>query len=379
MGFSKIDESRNEFMLHGPLSRQGYDWWWHSLTGINKKTGEEKPFFIEFFTCNPALAEDEPVFGQLPENKAKGKKPSYLMVNVGCWGENARQLHRFFAWKDVTIRQTPMSVMADNCLLTNNVIKGSVHVSPADVKAHPEWMCQAGEMIFDLKAEKIVPFNVGYGASKLFRSLNAFEMFWHASGIKTKYEGKIILDGEEYEVTPDTCYGYADKNWGKDFTTPWVWISSNNLYSRKYDKKLENSVFDIGGGRPGVFGIHLPRQLLSAFWYEGKEYEFNFSKFWTFTRTQFDCGEENSIIRWFVRQQNWTHIMETELECDKKDMLLIQYEAPTGEKRHNNLWNGGNGHGTVRLYRKKLFGKSELMDDIAVKNAGCEYGEMDPK
>ena len=36
-------------MLHGPLAHQGYDWWWHSFTAQDAETGEDKPFFIEFF------------------------------------------------------------------------------------------------------------------------------------------------------------------------------------------------------------------------------------------------------------------------------------------------------------------------------------------
>ncbi len=90
-------------MLHGPLRSHGYDWWWHSFTAQDAETGEDKPFFIEFFLCNPALAEDEPVLGQLPANREAGKKPSYLMVKAGTWGENHCQLHRFFAWKDVSL------------------------------------------------------------------------------------------------------------------------------------------------------------------------------------------------------------------------------------------------------------------------------------
>ena len=97
------DMTRDACMLRGPLSHLGYDWWWHSFTAQDEETGEDKPFFIEFFVCNPALAEDEPVLGQLPENRAAGKKPSYLMVKAGAWGEDACQLHRFFAWKDVSI------------------------------------------------------------------------------------------------------------------------------------------------------------------------------------------------------------------------------------------------------------------------------------
>ncbi|MCF0174721.1 MAG: hypothetical protein HUJ95_05200, partial [Bacteroidales bacterium] len=78
----KQDPRRNAFMLDGSFAGQGYDWWWHSFTGVNKATGEEKAFFIEFFLCNPALGGAKPVFGQLPENKAKGIKPSYLMVKA---------------------------------------------------------------------------------------------------------------------------------------------------------------------------------------------------------------------------------------------------------------------------------------------------------
>ncbi len=57
-------------------------------------------FFIEFFLCNPASGSDVPVFGQVPENKGKNIKPSYLVVKVGSWGENAAQIHRFFGWNN---------------------------------------------------------------------------------------------------------------------------------------------------------------------------------------------------------------------------------------------------------------------------------------
>lgn len=65
--------------------------------------------------------------------------------------------------------------------------------------------------------------------------------------------------------------------------------------------------------------------------------------------------------------------MVTDITCEKKEMLLVNYEAPNGEKRHNRLWNGGNGQGTVKLYCG-----GTLLDEIIVRNAGCEYGEYDP-
>ncbi|MCD7744912.1 MAG: tocopherol cyclase family protein [Lachnospiraceae bacterium] len=80
-----------------------------------------------------------------------------------------------------------------------------------------------------------------------------------------------------YRVLPEKSYGYADKNWGRSFTSPWVWLSSNHLISNLSGQQLQNSVFDIGGGRPKIYFVPLNRILLGAFYYEGTSYEFNFS------------------------------------------------------------------------------------------------------
>ena len=50
-------------MLKGALAKEGYDWWWHSFTARNKETKEERPFFVEFFVCNPANGGGAPIFG----------------------------------------------------------------------------------------------------------------------------------------------------------------------------------------------------------------------------------------------------------------------------------------------------------------------------
>ena len=373
---NKSDISRNQWMLKGPLAKRGYDWWWHSFTAENAKTGEKKPFYVEFFTCNPALAEDKPVIvWNSPELQKKGKKPSYLMVNVGFWGEEKGQLHRFFPWKDVSVRaEDPYQISAADCFCSESHTCGSVSITPEEAAAHPEWMCDSGSMSWDLKIDKKVAFHVGYGASKFFRDINSFEMFWHAEGMKTAFSGKITLNGVDYVVRPETCYGYSDKNWGGDFTSPWVWLSSNNLVSKKTGKKLENSVFNIGGGRPKIFGVALDRKLLGEFYYEGKDYEFNFSKFWTLSGTTFDCVETDEEIRWHVVQTTFNSKLDTYITCKKKDMLNINYEAPNGTKKHNRLWNGGNGTGTLKLYKRRG-GKDILIDEVYAENIGCEFGE----
>jgi len=372
---TKSDITRNQFMLNGSLAKCGYDWWWHSFTGREENTGEEKAFFIEFFTCNPALAKEEPVFGQLPKNREKGIRPSYMMVKAGAWGEGAVQLHRFFAWNRISLQKgVPFAVSAEDCSLTETHTAGRVSISEEDAAGHPEWMCGSGSMQWDLKIRKKIPFNVGYGAGKLFRAAKLFEMYWHAEGIKTEYEGEVIFNEKTYRIDPQTCYGYADKNWGKDFTSPWVWLSSNHIVSRKTGEPLENCVFDIGGGRPKIGFVALNRKLLSCLYYGGKRFEFNFSKFWTFSKTKFACEETASEIIWHVDQSVPKYRMVSDIRCKKNEMLLVNYEAPNGKKLHNRLWNGGTGVGTVKLYRR-LGKKEDLIDELDARNIGCEYGE----
>ena len=375
--FNHHDITRDAFMLRGPLAHHGYDWWWHSLTAQDDETGEDKAFFIEFYVCNPALAEDQPVLGQLPENKEAGKRPSYLMVKAGTWGEDHCQLHRFFSWNDVSMNEdAPYQISAEDCYASETKLRGSISITKEDAAAHPEWMCDAGELSWDLSIEKKIAFNVGYGASKPLRDAEAFAMYWHAEGMKSAYSGEIIYNGKRYVVSPEKSYGYADKNWGRDFTSPWVWLSSNCLVSKNTGKQLMNSVFDIGGGRPKIYFVPLDRRLLGVFYYEGKEYDFNFSHLWLNVKTEFSFEEKEEEVVWHVRQENKYAVMDTEVFCRKSEMLLINYEAPDGSKLHNRLWNGGTGWGTIRLYEKKA-GRVVLVDEVEATHIGCEYGEYD--
>ena len=374
--FNKPDQRRDQLMLTGSFARRGYDWWWHSFTAMDEETGEEVPFFVEFFLCNPALGGAAPVLGQLPENRRDHVRPSYLMVKAGCWGRQACQLHRFFGWNEVRAdRGVPYRVQAGDCLATEDCLRGSISVTPEEAAAHPEWMCDAGTLSWDLKLRKQVAFNVGYGASGPFRAMKAFQMYWHAEGMKTAYSGTLTLNGRRYIARPETSFGYADKNWGSGFTSPWVWLSSGDLTSRLTGRRLENSVFDIGGGRPKVFFLALNRKLLGAFWYEGTPYEYNFSKPWNHRKTTFSSEETEEEILWHVRQENRSSVMETDIRCRKADMLLVNYEDPEGRRQHRRLWNGGNGTGRVRLWRKTKTGP-QLLDDLDVGHVGCEYGEF---
>ncbi|MCQ2613030.1 MAG: hypothetical protein MJ183_05450 [Treponemataceae bacterium] len=363
--------NKNKYMLTGSFKRNGYDWWWHSFTGFNKKTGESRQFFIEYFFINPGRSPDKCVFGQL-----KGEHPSYFMMKAGAWGQGGCQLHNFYPTKQVKInRKKDFSFQAGKCFYSENHISGHVAVSAQTAKTHPEFMSDAGEMSWNLTVDKVTPFNVGYGTSWLFRALKAFEMYWHAQGVKTLYSGTVTLNGVEYAVIPDTCFGYADKNWGKDYTSPWIWLSSCNLTSNITRGKLHNTCFDIGGGKPRVFGIPLDRRVLVYLNYEGKKIEFNFSHFWVKSKVMFRFAEGDDLLHWTVSSENKEYLLDIDAYCRRSDTIFVNYESPKGRKDFDRLWNGGNAYGNMKLFRKK--GKMlEIIEDAQFMNCGCEYGEF---
>lgn len=345
-------DRRNGYMLSGRLARRGYDWWWHSLVGVDKATGERQPFFIEYYVVNPALGGPSPVPGQLPGNRERGVRPSYAMIKAGRWGAGRKaQLHNLYPVSEFAASREGMEVRIGGNVATETLLKGSVSLSAAEAAAHPEYMSDAGEMSWELEAEKVLPYSVGWGTSPLSLAVDAFQMYWHAAGMLTRYKGRVTFDGKEYLVEPESSAGYQDKNWGRDYTSPWIWLNCNNLTSRKTGKRLARTSLDLGGAQPVAFGVSLPRRLLVAFYHEGELYEWNFSKFWKGSRQRFDCP----VLA---------------------DMLNVNYENPDGEKLHNSLWNGGHASGTVKLWRKERGARAEV-DTIDGELGGCECGECD--
>lgn len=377
-GFNRSDLQRDRFMLRGKLAEEGYDCWWQSFSGHNASTGEEKDFFICFFAVNPALGTDAVVFGPGEDVQKQGGKPSYLMVKAGVLGEGGRQLNRFFPWREVSINEeAPFSISADNCFLSETRSLGRISLRPEDAEAHPEWMTDAGDLIWDLNIDKKIAFNIGYGAGKPMRDQEAIKSFWHAEGMKTAYEGRVVYNGQVYMVRPETSFGYADKRWGSAFIRPWIRLASNDLTSAVSKDKLKDSAFDIGGGRSRVGKLALENGLFGAIWYEGEPYQFNFSHVWTLTKTQYKVKLGKEYIRWRVIQETPLSKMYTDIRCARKDMVSIRLEAPDGRSGYRDFWQGSEGCGSIKLYRKSLKKdwKWELVDEIEAAHVGCEYAD----
>jgi hypothetical protein len=281
-----------------------------------------------------------------------------------------------FNISDCDFSNDPFNIKFLDNELTNSSLKGSVYIK--DSSDHPEWMSDDGQMSWELEVKKTHSWNVGYGSSWLLRALHAFEMYWHVEGLKSEYEGTVTIDGETYNVSFDTSYGYQDKNWGIDYTSPWIWLNSSCLTYKGSDEILMNTCFDFGGGKPVVFGKPLKGKILGVFVHEDKKYEYNFSKFWMFNKQQFNVWVGNEYIYWEITCSNLSSKIEISFKARKDELLKVNYENPEGLKLHDELWNGGTAFGTVKLYTRK---KTTLVltHEFEGKFGGCEFGEYKEK
>ncbi|KXS17362.1 hypothetical protein M427DRAFT_144352 [Gonapodya prolifera JEL478] len=354
------------------LQTNGYDWWWHNLVAVSRADGTAKPFFFEYYIVNPALAQAQPVYGNNGANK-----PSYAIVTAGTWGLDAKKINNFYPVSQFSADVNVMNVkIGANNIANETYIAGSVSLSAADAAAHPEYFSDAGSISWSLKAEKFLAFDPGYAVSDIPRDLAILQMFWFVKGMRTKYTGTITYNGQIYDVLPESSYGYADKNWGTDYTNPWLWLSSNKLVSRKTGKELPNSSLDCGGGRPIAAGIDLGEKVLVAFWYEGTFYEYNFAKL--NAGVTFNVTETATDIRWSITAINVNSKVVIDFSAPKATMIKIRYESPdTGTIKHKNLWNTGFAQGTIQLYKGDLWGLFgwTLVDTIDGSMGGAEWGQ----
>ena len=330
----------DSFILNGPLASRGYDSWWHSFTGKDAETGEERSFFIEFYFCNPELGSDKVILGQ-PRKHKKGVKPlpvkpSYLMVKAGCWGEGGVQLHRFFPWSKVEINEGRFFYFsAGDCFVSRDATCGRVKVIEDEAKGHPEWMSGAGEIEWRLVMER------------------------RLSGNRTLFKGQVRWNGRLFNVSAQRSFGYASRQWGSEFLSPAILLSSCDLKSRKTGKFLNNSAFAIEVGNASRITL------------KERVFEFNGRKNSLLSKTSYSCRETKSTVVWHIEQRSLFNRMVADITCLKREMILMNRESPDGIIVHRRFWNGGNGKGTLKLYR---FGS--LVDEISVRHALCKYGKQ---
>lgn len=361
--------SKNGYKIgRGRLNKNGYDWWWHSFTGYDEITNEERAFFIEYFIINPGLYKDH-----LLDIYQNGK-PCYAMIKAGSWGKHKQEYNKRYAVSDFSYTKSPFSVSIGSNVMTNTMLKGAITIQEEDTKNINGLKTDFGTMSWNLNISKNHSYDVGYGTNKFLSYLGIFQMFWHIEGVKTLYEGTIMFKGRKYIVSPENSYGYQDKNWGSDYTNPWLWLNSSNIHYKGDNESLKNTYFDFGGGKPVVLGIPLQNRILGVFCHENKVYEYNFSKLHLRSKENFKSYEDNEYRYWDIQCINKKSKIVIKFKVKKEDLLLVHYENPKGEINHKKLYNGGTAFGEIQLYEKKK-NKYHLIAEFEGYNGGCEYGE----
>ena len=372
MNHSDLD--RNAYLLCGSLAKRGYMRWWHSFVGICAKTGEARTFFIEYFYINPALSTTQPILGQHPYYKKRGRKPSYAMVKAGVFNseqEDGIQLHAFYPISSMKAATNPLYIQMGDCIYSENHISGFVDVTPKEAR-HRSFMSDAGYMEWDLEVHKAVACHTGKIANRFFSAINALDSFWHGEGIRTFYRGTVNLDGVVYQVSPESCYGYADKHWGRTFNKPWLQFASAHLISSRTGKELKHSALAIDGCCPKFLCFPLKRRLMIQLTYTGEDFEYNFTRLGSFSRCKWKVKETNKRFIWHIMAQNKTSVIKISGSCQKELMMPLLYESPEGILSNNPLCASGAGIGTIEIYRRIPGGK-QLIDTLTVNDALCEY------
>ena len=371
---NQSDLDRNAYMLCGSLSKRGYMCWYHSFRGVQPDTGETRTFFIEYRILNPSLGGNQPILGQHPYFKKRGMKPSYVLIKAGVFpGENeeGRQLNAFYPVTSLKTAVNPFILQAEDCFYSENHITGFVDVNRNEAR-HRSFMTDEGYMEWDLEVHKAVACHMGFIANPFFTAIGALTSFWHGEGIRTFYKGSVSLDGIAYDVTPDTCYGYADKHWGRKFNHPLLRLASCHLTSVRTGRELKHSALAVDGCCPKFLFFPLHRKLFIQLTYMGEDFEFHFANPRSLSRCKWKTKETNKRFIWHIKAQNKNAVIKISLNCLKNNMMDLTYESPEGRLSDTPLLGGGAGAGTVEIYRRTA-GDLELVDTLSVEDALCEY------
>lgn len=388
MGSKKI--SGNErYMLKGSLKKNGFDRWRLVTSGFNKMTGEERTFLIEFYVVNPALSPNDVVLGfksrkahsaadlqyalagtQSATNMQVEKyvQPSFVMVKAAMLGLGGKQVNAYFPSSSLEIGKNDFIIKVaagrdEECFLSDNECYGSVAVSVSKLNEMPELLSQAGSLSWNLKFKKQISFSPDYRGKTIH---------WSSFGARTVFEGKVVLDGEEYLVTPKKSYGYIDKNWGKDFSSPFFHLSASNFTSLINGKSLDYSCLAV----QGVYNEKL--SVLASL--EDNKIEFHADSHKKYS-INFECTEmpeddDGVKLHWTVSVHDRKRVLDIDIFCNISEMFIRDYESPEGGRKLLKVLGGGTGTGEMRLY-KKIKKNLELIEYVRIANCICEYGNID--
>ena len=385
MAVSKATIKKNGYKLKGSLKKNGLDLWRYYFNARSVTTGSEASFFIELLVVNPAVSPDEFILtqksrpkletddlqaaltGRLDSQNEKAEEaviPSFVAVRAGIFGDERKQINCFYPYKDFKIDRKRFCLEISDNLFSDDTLSGNLFCSKQDSIRYPEYMSQPGS----------ISWNLHYERKDDFEEIDSEDdKYWLPTGVNCSFSGRIVLDEEEYAVSPKTCNGYCDKIWGRTMPVPFFHISSNKLTSLFSGKIIPDACF-------AVQGKYLDKLSLLCRM-DGDE--FNFSPSGKFNKYEivYNCipvpgEEEDEQLHWSVSIHNKLYVCDIDIFCSAHDMLVRDYELPEGNHRVLKVLSGYHGNGELRIY-KKIKKNLELIHHAKIENCISEFGNVE--
>lgn len=387
MNISKKSLALNKYGLNGTHKKIGVNFWRFFFTGIEKSTGGEQQFFIEFEFLNSWDSPDEPslgyksrvnvtsedlqyaLTGNTNAETLRGEKmviPSYAVVRIGKLGRNPKQLCSYMAPNQIKFSQKPFEIDACNKYFSDSKLHGFINLSESDINEHPEYLCESGYATWNLSYEIEKDSFEGYS--------NGTEK-WFPVGLITKFDGTVSFDGNEYNVIPAKSMGYIDRYWNKSFPDVWFHISSCNLVSLISGKPLLNSGFSIQGiFENNVSFIGNFEDLEISFCAENAKR--NYTVVWDCSQMPSSVDSAENRIHWSVSITNKMWVVDVDLYCKINELYNRSLEMPEGQRKVLNKLQSGTANGEIKLYKKNKT-TLEQIEYARINTSLCEFGHKE--
>lgn len=383
MMHSVLNIGSKKLKLPNALKKNGFATFRFYFTGYERNTNDTQRFFIEASMVNPYLSPQDVVLGFASNVKFSEEdlqyalagtessktilteellKPSYFAVRIGMVGRRSKQLCTYHSMRSSNFSLAPFLFEAGDCKFSESEIIGKISRSIEDTVVHPEFFCDDGNAIWNLS------YKINYSAPK--NGYAKGNEKWILNGLITNFTGIIIFDGREYHVDERTCLGYSDYTCGESYPMPLIHLSSSNLTSVITGKYLADSCFAVHGDYQGRVSLVARIEDRNIVFFADKINR-QFVNGW-------NCiimpeNDEEEKLHWSVSVSDKKWIVDIDVYCATKDLLLRKLELPGGNRKTIEVLCGGNGTGVMKVYMQ---GKKniELVEENSVENVFCELG-----
>lgn len=330
--FYRTEQYIKNHLMCGFLSGRGYMRWWHSFSGVSAETGEQRTFFVEYFI----------------------RRASHVTVRAGAFPtaeSGDLQYQEQYPLSALKMAGDPLVLQIEDCFYSDHHIAG-----------------HAKSMEWNLDVHKTTACRQEFWSSLAASALRLLEGYWRGEGLRTLYQGQVSLKGEIFNVTPETCYGYADRHWGLRAGSPILQLNAGSLVSSRTGRELKHSALAVHDCRPRFLWFSMKRRMILRLTYMGESFEFGLLRPGLFSRCRLQKKETNKRYIWHMLAKNNSAVVKLSYSSKKDAMMNLNRKSP--------LLCGANGTGVIELYRLTDEGR-QLLDTLRF-NTGFWACREDP-